>query len=62
MPNTGNMIEVKEVTTKKEQKQFLNFALDLYKGNPYFVPPLYADERKMFGKDYAQSSLCDGAQ
>ena len=38
------MIEVKEVTTRKEQKQFLNFALDLYKGNPYFVPPLYSDE------------------
>ena len=53
------MIEVREVTTKKEQKQFLNFALDLYKGNPYFVPPLYADERKMFGKDYVYKSSCD---
>ncbi len=53
------MIEVKEVTTKKEQKQFLNFALDLYKGNPYFVPPLYADECKMFGKDYVYKSSCE---
>jgi len=53
------MIEVREVKTKKEQKQFLNFALDLYKGNPYFVPPLYADERKMFGKDYVYRSSCE---
>ena len=53
------MIEVREVKTKKEQKQFLNFALDLYKGNPYLVPPLYADERKMFGKDYVYKSSCE---
>ena len=53
------MIEVREVKTKKEQKQFLNFALDLYKGNPYFVPPLYADERKMFGKNYVYKSSCE---
>ena len=53
------MIEVKEVTTKKEQKQFLNFALDLYKGNPYFVPPLYSDEKKMFRKDYVYNESCD---
>ena len=53
------MIEVREVKTKKEQKQFLNFALDLYKANPYFVPPLYADERKMFGKDYVYKSSCE---
>ena len=38
------MIEVQEVKTKQQQRQFLNFALDLYKGNPYFVPPLYSDE------------------
>jgi hypothetical protein len=53
------MIEVKEVKTKKEQKQFLNFALDLYKGNRFFVPPLYMDEKKMFGKDYVYNSSCD---
>ena len=53
------MIEVREVKTKKEQKQFLNFALDLYKGNRYFVPPLYSDEKKMFRKDYVYNSSCD---
>ena len=53
------MIEVKEVINKKDQKAFLNFALDLYKGNPYFVPPLYSDEKKMFGKDFVYNSSCE---
>lgn len=46
------MIEVREVKTKKEQKEFLNFPLDLYDNNPYFVPPLYGDEKKIFKKNY----------
>lgn len=46
------MIVIREVKTKKEQKEFLNFPLDLYKDNPYFVPPLYMDEKKIFNKDY----------
>ena len=33
------MIEVKEVKTSKQQREFVNFPLMLYKGNPYFVPP-----------------------
>lgn len=46
------MIIVKEVKTKKEQKQFIEFPLKLYKGCPYFVPPLYSDEKAMFKKNY----------
>lgn len=46
------MIQVKEVKTKREQRAFLNFPLKLYEGNPYFVPPLYIDEKKIFRKDY----------
>ena len=56
---TGNMTEVKEVTTKKDQKAFLNFPLDLYKGNMNYVPPLYMDEKKMFRKDYVYNTSCD---
>lgn len=40
------MIIIKEVKTKKEIRQFVNFPLKLYKNNPYFVPPLYGDEIK----------------
>ena len=53
------MITVKQVETKKEQKQFLDFPLDLYAGNKNFVPPLYMDERKMFRSDYVYSDCCD---
>ena len=53
------MIEVKKVESKKEQKEFLDFPLKLYKGNPYFVPPLYMDEKKIFRSDYVYSDTCD---
>lgn len=53
------MIEVKEVKTKKDIREFLNFPLRLYKGNPYFVPPMYADEKKMFKPDYYYYSTCE---
>lgn len=39
------MIEVIEVKTKKQIREFINFPLNLYKNNPYFVPPLYIDEK-----------------
>ena len=46
------MIEVIEVKTKKQQREFLNFPLVLYKNSPYFCPPLYGDEKKIFRADY----------
>ena len=46
------MIEIREVKTKKERKEFVEFPLNLYKGNEYFVPPLYGDEMKIFSSDY----------
>jgi hypothetical protein len=41
-------IEIREVTTKKELKQFIQFGIDLYKGNPYYCPPLVFDELSTF--------------
>ena len=55
------MIEVRQVTTRRERKAFLDFPLDLYAGNPCFVPPLYLDERKIFDKDYVYNDCCDSA-
>ena len=46
------MVEIKEVTTKKQRKEFVEFPLKLYKDNPYFVPPLYGDEMKIFSPNY----------
>ena len=53
------MITVTQVETRKEQKAFLDFPLDLYAGNPNFVPPLYMDEKKIFRPDYVYSDCCD---
>lgn len=53
------MVTIQEVKTRRQQREFLDFPLDLYAGNPYFVPPLYADEKKMFRPDYVYSDCCD---
>ena len=53
------MFYIKKVETKKEQKLFLDFPLKLYKGNPYFVPPLYMDEKKIFSKNYVYNDTCE---
>ena len=53
------MIEIREVKTGRERKDFLNFQLDLYQSNPHFVPPLYADEKKMFRDDYVYRDSCE---
>ena len=46
------MISVRPVSGKKEQKEFVEFPLRLYKDCPQFVPPLYSDEMAVFKKDY----------
>ena len=53
------MITVEKVTTKKQQKEFLDFPLKLYKGNAFYAPPLYMDEKKMFRKDFVYNDICE---
>ena len=53
------MVEIKEVKTKKDAKEFIQFPLRLYKNNPYFVPPLYADEKALFKKDTVYSEQAE---
>ncbi|MGN0806383.1 MAG: hypothetical protein ACI4MC_05025 [Candidatus Coproplasma sp.] len=38
------MIEVKEISSKRDKKKFFKFIFDLYKGNPHACPNMYADE------------------
>ena len=56
------MVTVKEVSTAKQIKEFIEFPLRLYKDCPYFVPPLYADEKKLLRSggcsDVAESVFC----
>ena len=37
------MLEVREVKTCAERRQFVEFPLKLYKDCPYFCPHLYGD-------------------
>ena len=52
------MICVKEVKTRKQRKEFVEFPLNLYKSNPYYVPALYTDEMKLFTN---KNVYCDQA-
>ncbi|OGS45091.1 MAG: hypothetical protein A2539_05840 [Elusimicrobia bacterium RIFOXYD2_FULL_34_15] len=38
------MIEIREVKSKSDLKQFVNFPYELYRGNSYWIPPLQFDE------------------
>lgn len=57
------MIEIKEVKTKSDLRQFIHFVIDLYKDNKYFCPPLIFDEKNTFNKkknpayDFSESVL-----
>ena len=50
---------IKEVKSKKEQRLFVEFPNKLYKGNKYYVPPIYMDEIKIFRKDYVYYDTSD---
>ena len=53
------MVEVVKVVTKKQQKEFVDFPLKLYKGCPLYVPMLYIDEIKIFGPNATYSEQAD---
>ena len=53
------MVTIEKVSTKKQQREFLNFPLRMYKDNPCFVPPLYLDEKKIFNKNYIYNDTCE---
>jgi len=53
------MIEIREVRSCREKREFLDFPNKLYKGCPWYVPALYMDERKLFRKDYTYYDTCE---
>ncbi|MBE7082837.1 MAG: GNAT family N-acetyltransferase [Clostridiales bacterium] len=53
------MIEVVEVKTKKQQRAFVNFPLELYKNHDCYVPFLYGDEMSLFKKTNINYDDCD---
>ena len=52
-------INVIKVETKAQRREFVKFPLELYRDNPYFVPPLYADEMAMFTNKNAYAGTCE---
>lgn len=48
MPNKTKMITIKEAKTKAELTDYIKFPFSLYKNNPYWVPPIIADELDSF--------------
>lgn len=57
------MIEIREVTSKKDLKKFISFPIKLYKNNQYFVPAIFEDEMNNFNEkknpayEYAETRL-----
>lgn len=45
------MVEIREIRTKRELKQFIQFANDLYADCPYYCPPLFFDEMNCFNAE-----------
>lgn len=45
-------LAVKPVTSRKEQKQFINFPWTLYQDDPNWVPPLLSEHRRLLGYGY----------
>lgn len=45
------MVQIVTVETKKQLHDFIMFPFGLYKDNPYWVPPLIADEKFTLSKD-----------
>ena len=45
------MITLKEMTTKKEMKQFVQFPFSIFKNNPYWVPPIIKEELDVLNKE-----------
>jgi hypothetical protein len=44
------MIEIKEIFSKNELKEFIKFPFELYKDNKYWVPPIIHEELESFDK------------
>jgi GNAT superfamily N-acetyltransferase len=51
-------IRIIEVKKRAEMREFVEFPLRLYKNCPWFVPPLYGDEMKIFTDKNAYADTC----
>jgi hypothetical protein len=52
-------VTIKEVLTKRDIKQFVDFQFELYKGNKFWVPPVKAGEYKSLDTSNPALNFCD---
>lgn len=52
-------IKIIEVKTKRQIKEFIELPLNMYKDNPYYIPPIYMDEKAIFKKNCIHNLTCD---
>ncbi len=57
---SDNNIQVVPVTTRKQQKQFIQFAWDHYKGDPNWIPPLLMSHKELL--NYKHHPFYDNAE
>lgn len=55
------MITIKEAQTKNSGNRSQNFRLNYIKNNPYFVPPIYSEEKNLFKNNYRYYDACKAA-
>ena len=49
---TSENVRIEEAKNRKDLRRFVFFPEQLYKDNPYWVPPLWIDEIKSYGKKH----------
>ena len=59
MQQKNKMITIKEALTKKEMKDYVMFSFELYKNNPYWIPPIIAEELETFDKTKSQAEWAE---
>lgn len=53
-------LEIREIDSKSDRKQFVDFQFDLYKGKQFWVPPIKKDELKALSPESNPAfSFCD---
>lgn len=57
---TSNSISIEPVSTKAQQKTFVKFAWDLYRGDPNWIPPLVMNIRELL--NYKRHAFYDDAE
>lgn len=60
--STLSGIEIKEVNSNRDLKEFIDFPELLYKNSPYYVPPFFFDQKDTLNpKTNPSSSFCESA-